>query len=460
MVIESEQVKALTVKQLFSKENELIGSEVCIQGWVRTCRKQKSFAFVHLSDGTSQTPVQVIIESSHPEYELITEKLATGAAISVVGRVKESPASGQSVEIEMLKMDIVGPCPSDYPLQKKNHSFEFLRTLPSLRPRTNTQGAVARLRSRLAFAVHQFFQKRDFVYLQAPIITTSDCEGAGELFTLSQKNKPSDDHFFGKEAYLTVSGQLNAESYALAFSNTYTFGPTFRAENSHTSRHVAEFWMIEPEMAFCDLQQNMQIAQEFIHELIDHALTHSKEEMAFFDKHIAPGKIESLQRLSEASFKQISYTEVISLLEKAPVSFEYPVSWGIDLQSEHERYIAEQVVKGPVIIYNYPKTLKPFYMREQEDGKTVAAMDVIVPGVGEIIGGSQREERYDVVKQKMLDHQLDLNTYGWYLDLRKYGTAVHSGFGMGFERMVQYLTGLDNIRDVCAFPRVPGHAVD
>ena len=370
--------------------------------------------------------------------------------------------------MQAKKLHLLGSAPNDYPLQKKRHSFDFLRTIAHLRPRTNTQGAVARVRSRLAFATHRFFQERGYVYLQSPIITGSDCEGAGEMFqvtTLNLDNPPKNEEgrvdftkdFFGQKAFLTVSGQLNGEAYASALSDIYTFGPTFRAENSHTSRHLAEFWMIEPELAFADLPIIATLAEEYLKALIADVLENCEEDLQFFNQFIEKGLIDRLTQVRDTPFLRITYTEAINILEKSGRSFEYPAVWGSDLQSEHERYLAEDYYKSPIILTDYPKEIKAFYMRENEDGKTVAALDVLVPKIGEIIGGSQREERYDILKAKFEKHHLDLETYQWYLDLRKYGSVPHGGFGLGFERLVQFTTGIDNIRDAIAFPRIPGN---
>ncbi len=392
-------------------------------------------------------------------------KLGVGTAVIVQGRLTASPGSGQAFELKAMEIAVEGSCPSDYPLQKKRHSFEYLRTIAHLRPRTNTFSAVFRLRSVLAYAIHQYFQERGFVYVNTPIITASDCEGAGEMFqltTLNLQQVPFDEagnvdysqDFFGKAANLTVSGQLNAETFAMAFRNVYTFGPTFRAENSNTARHAAEFWMLEPEIAFADLAQDMALAEDLMKYLIRAALEQLPEEMAFFNQYVDKGLLERLEHILHSDFACVTYTEAIAILEKADAAFTYPVSWGIDLQTEHERYLTEQYYRKPVFVTDYPKEIKAFYMRINDDGKTVAAMDLLVPGIGEIIGGSQREERLDVLEQRMEELQLKKEDYWWYLDLRKYGGTRHAGFGLGFERLVMYLSGMANIRDVIAFPRV------
>ncbi|MCB1115656.1 MAG: asparagine--tRNA ligase, partial [Chlamydiia bacterium] len=435
---------------------------IVVCGWIRTVRDQKTFAFIELTDGSSFSNFQIIAQ---PE---MIEGLATGASIAVSGDIVKSPGNKQKYEMQAKELHLLGSAPNDYPLQKKRHSFDFLRTIAHLRPRTNTQGALARVRSRLAFSTHRFFQDRGYLYLQSPIITGSDCEGAGEMFqvtTLNLDNPPKTDQgkvdyskdFFGQQAFLTVSGQLNGEAYASALSDIYTFGPTFRAENSHTSRHLAEFWMIEPELAFADLPMIATLAEEYLKYLVTDILEGCQEDLNFFDQFIEKGLITRLQEVRDTPFLRLTYTEAITLLEKSGKQFEYPVKWGTDLQSEHERYLAEEYCKAPVILTDYPKEIKAFYMRENEDGKTVAALDVLVPKVGEIIGGSQREERHDRLKTKFEENHLDLETYQWYLDLRKYGSVPHGGFGLGFERLVQFITGIENIRDAIAFPRVPGN---
>ena len=449
------------IKTVLHADESIIGQSVLVCGWVRSVRDQKSFAFIELTDGSCFSNFQVIADST------MLEGLSTGAAIAATGEIVKSPGNKQKYEMQAKKIRLLGTCPNDYPLQKKRHSFEFLRTIAHLRPRTNTQGAVARVRSRLAYATHRFFQERDFVYLQSPIITGSDCEGAGEMFqvtTLNIDNPPKGDDqkvsynkdFFSQPAYLTVSGQLNAEAYATALSDVYTFGPTFRAENSNTSRHLAEFWMIEPELAFADLSIIADLSETYLKALVTDVLENCQEDLQFFNQFIEKGLIDRLTHVQNSPFVRLTYTEAIEILEKCDRSFEFPVKWGNDLQSEHERFLAEDHCKAPIILTDYPKEIKAFYMRENDDGKTVAALDVLVPKVGEIIGGSQREERYDILKAKFEKHNLDLETYQWYLDLRKYGTVPHGGFGLGFERLVQFTTGIDNIRDAIAFPRIPG----
>lgn len=450
------------IKQLLNADESIIGQTALVCGWVRSVRDQKSFAFIELTDGSCLSTFQVIADPS------MLEGLSTGASIAVTGEIVKSPGNKQKYEMQAKTIRLLGTCPNDYPLQKKRHSFEFLRTIAHLRPRTNTQGAVARVRSRLAFATHRFFQEKGFVYLQSPIITGSDCEGAGEMFqvtTLNINNPPKGDDkqidykkdFFSQPAFLTVSGQLNAEAYATALSDVYTFGPTFRAENSHTARHLAEFWMIEPELAFADLPIIADLAESYLKYLVTDILENCNEDLQFFNQFIEKGLIDRLTQVKETPFVRLTYTEAIEILEKCDRSFEYPVNWGSDLQSEHERFLSEEHFKSPIILTDYPKEIKAFYMRENDDGKTVAALDVLVPKVGEIIGGSQREERYDLLEAKFKAHSLDLETYQWYLDLRKYGTVPHGGFGLGFERLVQFTTGIDNIRDAIAFPRIPGN---
>ncbi len=454
------------IKQILSNPN-LVGQEITAKGWIRTVRNQKSFAFIEINDGSTLSNLQVIVDQSlFPEDEKIW---STGASIECTGKAVESPGGKQKVELKADSVKILGTCPADdYPLQKKRHSFEFLRSIAHLRPRTNTLGAVARVRNTLAFATHRFFQSRGFFYLHTPIITGSDCEGAGKMFqvtTLDPTNLPKKDgvvdtsaDFFGKPAFLTVSGQLNAETYACALSDVYTFGPTFRAENSNTSRHLAEFWMIEPEMAFADIHDDMELAESYLKYVFQAVLEECPEEMDLFNRFIKPGVLERLQGVIEKPFERITYTEAVQQLQKCGKIFEFPVHWGCDLQSEHERYLCEELYKRPVIVRDYPQQIKAFYMRANEDEKTVAAMDVLVPDVGEIIGGSQREERLDILHQKLENQGLHKEDYWWYLDLRKYGTVPHAGFGAGFERLILFATGMENIRDVIPFPRFPGHA--
>ena len=443
---------------------EHLGQVVTIRGWIRTRRESKGgFSFLEINDGSTVKNIQVIADRELSNYESEVVKLTTGCSVSVEGELVQSPGKGQAVEVRARAVEVYGwTSGEDYPLQKKRHSFEFLRGLAHLRPRTNTFGCVARIRNAASMAIHTFFQERGFIYLHTPILTGSDCEGAGETFQvttlgLDGLSKPVNvEHdFFGKPAYLTVSGQLEAEIYALALGNVYTFGPTFRAENSNTPRHLAEFWMIEPEMAFCDLNGDMDLAEEFVRYVLRTILDSCPEDMDFFNRFIEKGLIDSLTHVAESDFERISYTEAVDILMKSKKKFEYPVEWGTNLQAEHERYITEEVIRKPVIIRDYPKSFKPFYMRVNDDGKTVAAMDVLAPRIGEIIGGSQREERYDVLLSRMGETGLNPDDYWWYLDLRKYGTAPHSGFGLGFERIVQFITGMSNIRDVIPFPRTP-----
>lgn len=437
-----------------------VGQSIAVGGWVRTKRDTGSFSFVELNDGSCLANLQIIADEKLANYDLEIKQLSTGSSVMVEGELKESPAKGQDVELHATRFRIIGGSdPETYPLQKKRHSFEFLRELSHLRPRTNALGAVGRVRSRLSYAVHQFFQNRGFAQIHTPIITTSDCEGAGEMFQVTTgQEKSKTEHFFGRSAGLTVSGQLQAEVYALALGDVYTFGPTFRAENSNTSRHLSEFWMLEPEMAFCDLQGNMAIAEEMLKYLLDDAMCHCPEDMQLFDKFIEKGLLKKLKRVVEKEFVHISYSEAVDRLENSKQKFEYPVEWGLDLQSEHERYLTEEVFQCPITVTDYPASIKPFYMRVNNDGKTVAAMDILVPGIGEIVGGSQREERYDVLEERMIAAGIDLADYNWYMDLRRYGSVPHAGFGLGFERLVQFVTGMANIREVIAFPRSPGSA--
>jgi asparaginyl-tRNA synthetase len=451
-------------------QSSQIGSVITICGWIRTVRAQKNFSFVEINDGSTFSSLQIVVDSSMPSYEELMKKLSTGASISVTGELVESMGKKQRWELKAHTIDLLGSClTEDYPLQKKRHSFEFLRSIAHLRARTNTQGAVARVRNALSFATHLFFQQQGFLYVHTPIITASDCEGAGAQFlvTTLDINKPprhSDGSvnftkdFFHKPAYLTVSGQLNAETFACALSDVYTFGPTFRAENSHTSRHLAEFWMIEPEMAFANLDDNREMAEAYLQFVIRYALDHCQEDLQFFDQYIEKGLITRLQHVVESKFAHLTYTEAIAILQKSAQNFEFPVEWGIDLQSEHERYLAETYCKKPLVLTDYPEKIKAFYMRLNSDGKTVAAMDVLVPKIGEIIGGAQREERSDVLEKKLRAFGLHPEDYWWYMQLRKYGTVPHAGFGLGFERLVLFTTGMENIRDVIPFPRFPGHA--
>lgn len=453
-------------------KNATPGSEIVVEGWVRTRRDSKGgFSFIEVNDGSCLKGIQVVAENTLSNYEdMVLRQVNTGAAVRVRGVLVESPAAGQPVEVKAGSVELVGESGGEaYPLQKKRHSFEFLREIAHLRPRSNTFGAIARVRNRLSFAVHEFFQSRGFVYVHTPIITASDCEGAGEMFavtTLDLAKVPKTpegavDHakdFFGRHAALTVSGQLNGEAYAQALRDIYTFGPTFRAENSNTSRHLAEFWMIEPEMAFCDLEGDMAVAEAFIKFLFEVLLRDCREDMEFFNQHIDKSVLETAEHIVSSEFMRVSYTEAVELLEKSGRNFEFPVAWGRDLQSEHERYLTEEVFRKPTIVYNYPKEIKAFYMRVNEDGRTVAAMDILVPKIGEIIGGSQREERLDVLEARLRDLNLPPEDYWWYLDLRRFGTTPHAGFGLGFERLIQFATGMQNIRDVIPFPRTPGQA--
>lgn len=437
-----------------------VNTEVSVEGWVRTRRDSGSFSFIEVNDGSCLANIQVIAGSDLDNYQSEIKQLTTGCSVKLKGELKESPAKGQDVEIHATEIRIVGFADAEaYPLQKKRHSFEFLREISHLRPRTNALGAVARVRSRLGYSVHRFFQERGFIQVHTPIITTSDCEGAGEMFqvTTAEEGK-SGDHFFGRQAGLTVSGQLQAEVYALSLGDVYTFGPTFRAENSNTSRHLAEFWMIEPEMAFCDLKGNMRIAEEMMKYLLEDIMVSCPEDLELFNKFIEKGLLEKLGQVVEKEFAHVTYTEAVDLLLKAKKKFDYPVQWGIDLQSEHERYLTEEVFKRPLVVTDYPAAIKPFYMRVNEDDRTVAAMDILVPGIGELVGGSQREERYDVLASRMVEAGIDLEEYQWYLDLRRFGTVPHAGFGLGFERLVQFVTGMKNIREVIPFPRTPGSA--
>ena len=449
--------------------NGVIGHEITVMGWVRTKRESKGgFAFVELNDGSSLNGLQIIADERLPNYREEVLRLQTGYAICATGTLVESPGKGQRVELHAREIEILGWAdPESYPLQKKRHSFEFLRTIAHLRPRTNTFGAMARIRNAMSVAVHTFFQDRGFLYIHTPIITGSDCEGAGEMFrvtTLDLEQVPLKDgqvdfghDFFGGPANLTVSGQLEAEIYALSMGDVYTFGPTFRAENSNTSRHLAEFWMVEPEMAFCDLDGNVQLAVSFLKGVFRHILDNCQEDMAFFNRFIDKTAIETLENLVTKNFERLTYTEAIDILLQAKQRFDFPVAWGTDIQAEHERYLCEQVFQGPVVLVDYPREIKPFYMKVNDDEKTVRAMDVLVPKIGEIIGGSQREDDYDTLLGRMKELNVDPAPYWWYLELRKFGSAPHSGFGLGFERLVQFVTGMANIRDVIPFPRTPGN---
>ena len=432
-----------------------------VAGWVRTRRDAKGFSFLELNDGSCFASLQAIADANTAGYADLA-KFTTGSSAIVEGRLVASPAAGQKWELQARSVRLIGAADPTYPLQKKGHSLEFLRAIAHLRPRSNLFGAVFRTRSKLAFAVHQFFQERDFVYVHTPIITASDCEGAGEMFrvTVLKGNldaQPQAD-FFGKPTYLTVSGQLEGETFACALSNIYTFGPTFRAENSNTARHAAEFWMIEPEMAFCDLAGDMDLGEEFIKAMARYTLEHCAEDLAFFAKFIDKSVQERLRFVAERPFQRVPYSEAVEILRKSGKTFEFPVEYGVNLQSEHERFLTEEHFQSPVTVFNYPRAIKPFYMRLNDDGQTVTAMDVLVPGIGEVIGGAQREERLDVLQEQLKVHQLRPDDYGWYLDLRRYGTVPHAGFGLGFERLLMFLTGVANIRDVIPFARTPGNA--
>ena len=453
-----------------ARETAAVGSQAEIRGWVRTRRDSKGgFSFIEVNDGSCFGNLQVVAPAELSNYADEVQKLAAGCSVVVTGEIQASPAKGQATELHANAVRVLGWADTEnYPLQKKRHTFEKLREWAHLRPRTNTFGAVARVRNQICQSIHQFFHECGFLYIHTPIITASDCEGAGEMFRvtsldlemLAKKGGPVNYSydFFDKPAFLTVSGQLEAETYATSLGRVYTFGPTFRAENSNTSRHLAEFWMIEPEAAFFDLRDNMSLAEDFLKRVFADCLTYCDEDMQFFDQRIEKGKIEQLQSVIDKPFEHMTYTEAVDVLSASNEKFEFPVAWGTDLQAEHERFLTETHVGGPLILTDYPATIKPFYMRVSDDGKTVSAMDVLVPGVGEIIGGSQREERLDVLQRRMKEGGLDESEYWWYIDLRKFGTVPHSGFGLGLERAVQYATGMANIRDVIPFPRTPGNA--
>lgn len=457
----------LVIKELFRNSKDYQNKEVALEGWVKTVRDSKSFGFIELNDGSFFKNVQIVFDNNLDNFEEIC-KLTICSSIKVIGNVVLTPDAKQPFEIHATNIEIQNLCAQDYPLQKKKHSFEYMRTISHLRPRANTFNAVFRVRSVLAYAIHKFFQERGFVYVNTPIITSSDAEGAGEMFNVSSFNfnkmpKTQDGKvdfskdFFGKPAHLTVSGQLNGETYATAFRSIYTFGPTFRAEDSNTVKHAAEFWMIEPEICFADLKDDMDMAEEMIKYIFSYVLENCPEEMEFFNNFIDKGLLDRLNNVINSDFGRITYTDAIKELEKANDKFEYKVSWGVDLQTEHERYLCEQVFKKPVFVTDYPMDIKAFYMKQNPDGKTVAAADLLVPGIGEIIGGSQREENYDKLVKRMNELEMPIEEYNWYLDLRKYGSVVHSGFGLGFERAIMYLTGMQNIRDVIPFPRTPGN---
>ena len=454
------------IKEILGRESP--GGDVLVQGWVKTRRSSKAVSFVQVSDGSTLADIQVVADESLPNFQAV-DALTTGCSVSVIGTLVESPGKGQKYEIHAKSIEVVGESdPDTYPLQKKRHTVEFLRDIAHLRPRTNTFGAMARVRNALAYAIHGFFQDKGFLFLQAPMITTSDAEGAGAMFrvtTLDLANVPmkdgvvnAEEDFFGKPTFLTVSGQLEAEIFALALSDVYTFGPTFRAENSNTSRHLAEFWMVEPEVAFCDLDGLADLSEEFLKHIFTYVLDHCQEDMGFFNQYFDKTAISTLEGIVTSDFERLTYTEAVDILQRSGESFEFPVVWGSDLQSEHERYLAETKIGKPIIVTDYPKEIKAFYMRLNEDGKTARALDVLVPRIGEIIGGSQREERRDVLLERIRQSGLDEKNYWWYLDLRSYGTVPHAGFGLGFERTVQFVTGVANIRDVIPFPRTPNNA--
>ena len=456
-------MELIDIKDLYACPEKYIGQEITVGGWVRSLRDSKTFGFIVLNDGTYFQPLQVVYNDALENFQAIS-KLNVGSALVVTGTIVATPQAKQAFEMQATEVFVEGASTPDYPLQKKRHTFEYLRTISHLRPRTNTFQAVFRVRSLIAYAIHTFFMERGFVYVHTPLITGSDCEGAGEMFrvtTMDMENPPRKEDgsidysqdFFGKETNLTVSGQLNGETYAFAFKNIYTFGPTFRAENSNTTRHAAEFWMIEPEMCFADLADDMKLAEDMLKFVIKYVLENAPEEMNFFNQFVDKGLIERLNLVANSDFGHVTYTEAIELLEKNNDKFDYKVYWGCDLQTEHERYLTEEIFKRPVFVTDYPKDIKAFYMKLNEDGKTVAAMDCLVPGIGEIIGGSQREDRLDVLEARMDEMGLNKEDYGFYLDLRKYGSARHAGFGLGFERCVMYITGMGNIRDVIPFPR-------
>ncbi len=453
-----------SIKQLFRQTDQYLGEQIELTGWVRTIRDSKTFGFIELNDGSFFRNLQIVFEEGAIDNFREIAKLPQGSSIKARGELVATPGAKQPFEIKASAIEVEGFCATDYPLQKKRHSFEFLRTIAHLRPRTNTFSAVFRLRSALSFAIHRFFQERGFVYVQTPIITGSDCEGAGEMFqvtTLDFNNLPRDEKgsidysedFFGKQTSLTVSGQLTAEAYCMAFGKVYTFGPTFRAENSNTARHASEFWMIEPEIAFAGLQEDMELAEEMMKYLIQYCLDNVPEELEFFNRLIDNTLLDRLSNVLNSKFEHVTYTQAVELLEKEDSSFEYPVKWGGDLQTEHERFLTERIFKKPIFVTDYPKDIKAFYMRLNDDGKTVAAMDLLVPGVGEIIGGSQREERLEMLSDRIKEMGLSQEDYQWYMDLRKYGGTKHAGFGLGFERAIMYLSGMANIRDVIPFPR-------
>jgi len=442
------------VKEIFSSPDKFMGTKIAISGWIRTLRDSKNFAFIALNDGSHFNSLQVVMSNNLSNYDEAV-KLGVGSAVSVFGELVESQGKEQSVELKAETVTVLNSAPADYPLQKKRHTNEFLRTIAHLRPRTNTFSAVFRVRTESSFAIHKFFHERGFVYVHTPIIATCDAEGAGEMFAVDTVKK---DNFFGKPTYLTVTGQLNVEAYCLAFGDTYTFGPTFRAENSNTPRHAAEFWMIEPEIAFAGLNENMALAEDMFKYIVRHLMEHCPAEMEFFNNFIDKNVLARLENVLASDFARITYTDAIDLMAKSGHKFDFGVKWGMDLQTEHERYLAEQAFGRPVFVTDYPKDIKAFYMRRNDDGKTVAAMDLLVPGVGEIIGGSQREERHDLLLQSINDNGLDPADYWWYLELRKYGGVEHAGYGLGLERFLMYVTGIQNIRDVIPYPRTPKNA--
>jgi asparaginyl-tRNA synthetase len=461
-------MKDCTVRSFYKKSSDFFDKDIEISGWIRTLRASKKFGFIELNDGTFFKNVQVVFEEDLENFSEIS-KFRTGSAVKVCGKFVESEGKGQSFEIKSTSITLVGDSDEDFPLQKKRHTREYLRSIAHLRPRTNLYSAVFRVRSLLAYAIHKFFNDQHFVYVHTPIITGSDCEGAGEMFrvtTLDPKNPKLTEEgavdygkdFFGKETNLTVSGQLAVENYCMAFKNVYTFGPTFRAENSNTQRHASEFWMIEPEIAFADLKDDMDLAEEMMKYIFSYVIENAPEEMEFFNKFVDKGLLDRIKNIINSDFGRVTYTEAIEILEKSGKKFEYPIKWGADLQTEHERYLTEEHFKKPVFVTDYPKEIKAFYMKLNDDNKTVAAMDLLVPGVGEIIGGSQREESYDTLVSRIEELGLVKEDYWWYLDLRRYGSNPHAGFGLGFERAVMYITGVENIRDVVPFPRTPKNA--
>ncbi|CUQ23075.1 asparagine--tRNA ligase [Clostridium baratii] len=460
--------KNILVKSLYRNTSEYLNKEVSITGWIRTLRASNAFGFIEINDGSFFKNIQVVFDNNLSNFKEIS-KLPISSSLKIVGTLVETPNAKQPFEIQAKEVIIEGMSDSDYPLQKKRHTFEYLRTIAHLRPRSNAFSAVFRVRSVAAYAIHKFFQDKGFVYTNTPLLTGSDCEGAGEMFrvtTFDLDNVPMTEEgavdyskdFFGKETNLTVSGQLNAETFALAFRDVYTFGPTFRAENSNTARHAAEFWMVEPEISFADLNDDMKLAEEMLTYVIKYVMKECPEEIEFFNKFIDKGLVERLNHVANSEFAKVTYTEAVEILKACDKKFEYPVEWGIDLQTEHERYLTEEHFKRPLFVTDYPKDIKAFYMRMNDDNKTVAAMDLLVPGIGEIIGGSQREERLDVLKKRMAELNLNEEDYWWYLELRKYGETKHAGFGLGFERLIMYITGMTNIRDVIPFPRTTGQS--